>query len=199
MRKYHPAFVEGTTNVHTTAFKEHTAMDMHAHAMLLFRKQCATHLTEYSPIMAALLQPSMDSTTREQLKRKFDITYMIAKENLSFTKMKAICQLEERHGADLGPGYKNDCSCAVFIHFIARDLQNQLMLSLSHSKYFSLQADGITNAQNIKNELFLVLYFDPHAKDGMVHVHDFFLTVRQLSSGTARGLFACLKGAMEHM
>ncbi len=33
---------------------------------------------------------------------------MIAKEKLAFTKMKPICELEERHGVDLGVGYKND-------------------------------------------------------------------------------------------
>ena len=52
------------------------------------------------------------------MKRKFDIAYMIAKENMSFTKMKAVCALEERHGADLGEGYKNDRGCSVFVELL---------------------------------------------------------------------------------
>ena len=65
------------------------------------------------------------------------------------------------------------------------------MMTLSRSKFFSLQADGSTDAGNIDEELFLVLHF--------VHVHDSFFTVRQLSRGTAKGLFDCLKRAVEYM
>ena len=65
--------------------------------------------------------------------RKFDIAYMISKENLPFTKMKAVCELEERHGAEFGQGYKNDHACATFIEFIAHEQQEQLMAALSRS------------------------------------------------------------------
>lgn len=98
MRNYRPAFIEGTTNIRTT-FKEHAVRDMHAHAMVLFKKEHARDFTEYSPIGAALLHlKSMDKTTQERMKHKFDIAYMIAKENLSFTKMKVVCALEKRNG-----------------------------------------------------------------------------------------------------
>ena len=63
---------------------------MHARATVLFKKQRASSVCEYAPIAAALLQPSMDDATREWMKRKFDTAYMIAKENLPFTKMKAV-------------------------------------------------------------------------------------------------------------
>ena len=69
----------------------------------------------YALITAALLQPSMDKATCTRTKRKFDVAYMIAKENLPFTRMKAMCELEERHGAELGQGYKNDQACATFV------------------------------------------------------------------------------------
>ena len=44
----------------------------------------------------------MDPTTQDHIKRTFDIAYTGAKEMLAFTKMNAICELEERHGADQG-------------------------------------------------------------------------------------------------
>ena len=72
--------------------------------------------------------------------------------------------------------------------FIARGQQEQLTTALSRSKFFSLQADGSTDAGNIEEELFLVLFFDPYSKDGKVHVRDSFFTVRHLSSGTSQGL-----------
>ena len=45
--------------------------------------------------------------------------------------------------------------------------------------FFSLQADGSRDVSNVEDELFLVLYFDPYANNGKVHVHDIFFTVRQ--------------------
>ena len=113
--------------------------------------------------------------------------------------MKVLCELEERHGVDLGRGYKNDRSCATYVEFIACDLQEQLMTALSRSKFFSLQADGSTDAGNIEEELFMVLHFDPYSKDGKVHVRGLFFTVRHLSSGTGQGLFDCMKRAVEYM
>ena len=38
MRNYRTAFLEGTTNVRTSSFKEYAAADMHARAMVLFKK-----------------------------------------------------------------------------------------------------------------------------------------------------------------
>ena len=75
----------------------------------------------------------------------------------------------------------------------------KLLAALSGCKFFSLQADASTDADNCEDELFLVLYFDPHSSDGKVHVRDRFFCVRQLSSGTAKGLFECLKGALTSM
>ena len=68
--------------------------------------------------------------TRERTKRKFDITYMLVKEKLAFTKMASVCQLEERHGVNLGAGYKNDQTCATFVKYIACDQQNTLQSTL---------------------------------------------------------------------
>ena len=54
-----------------------------------------------------------------------------------------------------------------------------------------MQADGSTDAGNVEDELFLLLYYDQHAKDGKVHVHDRFFTVRQPKSGNAEELLDC--------
>ena len=42
------------------------------------------------------------------MKRKFDICYVMAKENLTFCKYPALHELEECHGVDLGFVYKTD-------------------------------------------------------------------------------------------
>lgn len=48
MLNYRPTFIEGTTNIRTSMFMDHAAMDMHAHTITLFRKQQANHVAEYS-------------------------------------------------------------------------------------------------------------------------------------------------------
>ena len=110
-----------------------------------------------------------------------------------------MCALEEWHGADLDEGYKNDRGCSVFVEFITRDQQERLVAELTRSKFFSLQADGSTDAGNIEDELFLVLYLDYHSTKGKVCIVNSFFTVRLLKSGTSTGLFDCLKNALEYM
>ena len=39
MRNFRQTFIEGTTNVRTSTFKEHAATSMHERAMGLFKKQ----------------------------------------------------------------------------------------------------------------------------------------------------------------
>lgn len=116
---------------------------------------------------------------------------------MAFAKMGALCELQERRGVDLGQGYKNEKAHASFVHYNA-DKQWQILVSaLAGTKFFSLQADGSTNAGNV--ELFLVLYFDAHVKDRKVHVHNRFLTVRQPKSGNTEGLFEGFKNAVSHV
>ena len=63
---------------------------------------------------------------------------MLGKEKLAFTKMASVCELEERHGAKLGAGYKNYQACATFIEFIAHEQQNKLLDALSKARLYSL-------------------------------------------------------------
>ena len=176
MCNYSNAFIGGSKNLRASSFKDHTASDMHARAMLLLKKQSSSDVTEYTPIAKAL--HTLDSDAEGKLKHKFDTAFFISKENLAFGKMGALCELEERHRVDLGQGYKNNKACARFVDYIADEQRQILVGALAGVKCFSLQADSSTDAGNVEDELFLVLYFDSLAKDGKVHVHDRFLTVR---------------------
>ena len=114
------------------------------------------------------------------------ISYFIAKENIALVKMKYLFEVIERQGASDGHGYRNDKTCATFVHYIAEDLELQLPSHLSKVKF---QSYASTDFSNIDNELFLVLYFDPHTNDGKVYVRDKFLAIRQPYSSTGFGLF----------
>lgn len=199
MRNFRAAFVEGTTNIRLSTVKDHASTDMHARVMLLLKKQQGASVFDYSPIAVSLSQFSMDASTKTKIKKKFDITYLIAKEKLAFTKMAPICELEERHGVDLGAGYKNDKACSMFTEFISRDLRLTLKSKLSQCHFIGVQADATTDAGNTEVELFLVIYFDPYATDGIVHVRSAFLSARYLESGTGEGLYASFESAMKYM
>ena len=75
MRNYSAAYIEGSSNLRASSFKEHAASVMHAYAMLLLKKkQGSANLLEYAPIAKALL--TLDDTATARIKRKFDIAYM---------------------------------------------------------------------------------------------------------------------------
>ena len=98
MCNYNPAFVVGSKDLQVFSYKEHAATNMHKQALFLSKKQSSSDVTEYAPIAKAL--HNLDGDTALKVKRKFDI----AKQNLAFTKMGPLCELEERHGVDLGEG-----------------------------------------------------------------------------------------------
>ena len=115
---------------------------------------------ECAPIAKALHK--LDNAATARMKHKFDIAYVIAKQNMAFAKIGPLCELEERHGVDLGEGYKNELACASFIDYIAQEQQQSLVSALSRAKFFSLQADSSTDAGD---EVFLVAYCDPYSSD----------------------------------
>ena len=197
MRNYSPAFIDGTTNLRTSSFKDHAATEMHARAMTLLKRERGVDVRDYAPIARAL--STMDEASRQTMKKKFEVAFTIAKNNMAMTKMKPICELEERHGIDLGQGYKNNQACATFIEFIALDQQRSLIEVLSRVNFFSLQADGTTDSGNTEDELFLAVYFDHSAADHKVCVVNRFFSVRRPNSGTAKGLSDCLKQAVKYV
>ena len=62
--------------------------------------------------------------------------------------MVPFCELEEKHGVDLGIGYKNKDACADFVKYIAQVQMEQLTTVLAKVKFFSIQADSTTDAAN---------------------------------------------------
>ena len=136
---------------------------MHKRSVILLSKSRSSDVVQYAPIAKAL--STLYPDTASQLRRKFEIAYMLCKEGLAFTKMGAICELEEKHNVDLGTGYKNNQACANFVEYIAQSQREKLADVLGKAKFFSIQADGSTDSANVEDELFLVLYFDVHTQD----------------------------------
>eukprot|EP00731_Ephydatia_muelleri_P017065 Em0010g163a len=200
MRNFRSTFIEGITpNLRTTSFKDHAKSDMHARAMMLFKKKQAgpSNASSCPPIIQMI--QNLDAETEARVKRKFDIAFFICKENLSFLKMGSLCELQTRHGVDLGEGYKNNKACTEFAHYIAEDQLSILKKVLADAKFISIQADGSTDSGNSENELFLVVSFEANSNDRKVHVRSRFLAVQEIKRANAEGLFQCFKNAMSHV
>jgi len=76
-------------------------------------------VTSYSPIAQSLLSMELNPTVKEQIRRKFEISFVLAKEHIPFLKYPAVLTLEEKHGVDLGTTYNNRDSARNFVHCIA--------------------------------------------------------------------------------
>lgn len=138
----------------------------------------------------------LNSDAEQKLIRKFEIAYLICKERMAFLKMAPLCELEEKHGVNLGSGHKNNQACADFVDHIAQSMRECLSAVLAKAKFFSIQLDSSTDAGNIEDELFLALYFDPHVQDGRVHVRDKFFTVQRPNRSNAEELYQCFLRAL---
>ena len=144
---------------------------MRERAMLLLKHEQSTNVCDYAPIGRVLCR--IDEVAEAKIRRKFEIAYLMAKEEgIAFNKMNSLCQLEERHGVNLGQGYKNDLACSMFVDYIARDMRENLCDILQAANVFSIQMDGATDTANMEEELFLAVYFDPYSEDGSVHVRN---------------------------
>lgn len=132
-RNFNPAFINGSKNLRASPMKDHGKTDMHQMAMRLYNKYRAKDITDYAPIAKALC--TLDKKSKQTLQRKFDLAYFICKENLAFTKMAPLCELQAKHGIDLGTGYKNNQACTMFIEYIAEE-QRILLNEVEKSKIF---------------------------------------------------------------
>ena len=104
MHNFRSTFIDGTPYLRTTSFKDHANSEMHARAMMLFKKkQVGPSNASNCPPIIQLIQ-NLDAETLARVKRKFDLAFFICIENLSFLKMGSLCKLQTRHGVDLGEG-----------------------------------------------------------------------------------------------
>lgn len=64
---------------------------------------------------------------KQRLRHKFDISYFIAIEKISFLKYPYICELKQRLGVDIGTLYVDRKAGASFIHYIAEARQQDVL------------------------------------------------------------------------
>ncbi|CAB4004512.1 zinc finger 862-like [Paramuricea clavata] len=95
---------------------------------------------------------------KEQIKKKFELAYFVAKKELPFTMYEDLVTLEKHHGVDIGNAYVNRIECADFIDYHGEYLSKTLTNDLKEAKFYSVLTDGTTDCSVTEKELVYVLF-----------------------------------------
>ena len=135
----------------------------------------------------------MHQALKEQTRKKFDICYVMTKENV---KYPALHELETRHGVDLGPAYKTKDLAKNFTHYIVEAQHHNFMEALSLAPFCSFHMDGSVDAGRVEDELVVILYCKKDNSSEEIRSCTRFLSVQAPSRADAAGLVECLGGAL---
>ena len=122
---------------------------LRAHHALLAKQ----NPVQNSPIAQGLQRggKAAEEKTRKELEAKFNTAYLIAKEELPFTKYQAILSLQKKNGLDISTTYANDKSCN-FVAVISEVMTEELASEINEKNYISIMIDGATYASGKENE-----------------------------------------------
>ena len=196
VKNFSNVWVTGSSNHKSSNVLDHGRSEQHKVAMTRLRvEQSRAPASTYAPIARSLL--TMDKTVQEKMKKKFDICFVMAKENMAFRKYPALHELEVRHGVDLGESYKTKDSAKIFTHYIAESQRQGFFHSLSTAHFFSFLMDGSTDAGNLEDELIVILYCKKDDdKEEMKSCVRYF-AVKVPKKANADGLIECLGIALK--
>ena len=143
----------------------------------------------------------------EEMKRIFDISYLMVKEELPLKKYEKIIELERRHGVSHDSTYCNRTAATNFISYQSDHLKSQLSKDIANAKFFSVIFDGTTDCAVVEQEAVFAIYFDPDPniddastdQEPMVKVQMGFLSLENLTSSTAEGVVSGIKHALESL
>ena len=85
------------------------------------------------------------------MSKLFDIAYVVAKEEMAFTKYPSLMALEKRHGVEVGNTYMyaTEHKCKEFTMLIGETLREGVTDELKSSTYFSILMDGSYGAPSV--------------------------------------------------
>ena len=205
---FNRTFIDGSTNFKVSSVMDHANSEIHKIALNLFRRKGGQSAT---PINKDKNQPTLEfklgPQQQEEMKKKFDISYFVVKEELPLTKYEKIIELEKRHGVLHSSPYSNRTAATNFISYQSDVLKSQLAKDIANAKFFSVLFDGTTDCAVVEQEAVFAIYFNPDpdlndstVNDGqepMVKVQMGFISVENLASSTADGVVSGLKTALE--
>ena len=200
-KNFSEKWITGAESLRTSNIRDHAQCEQHKHAMTLLKREQARSkglgAASYAPIAKAL--PKLPDDERTRLRHKFDIAYFVASEKIAFRKYPRICELELKHGVDLGTTYMNDVACKTFVHYIAEANRQELAGTLDKADFFSLLMDRSTDKGCCDNELVLTVWCDFEGKDERVQTSMSFFKVTRPQAVSGQGLFQVMESALQSL
>lgn len=136
---------------------------MHSKAVNLERKPATlTDIYKSTPLGRAFSSGQQEE--RAHVRKLLEIAYMIAKEEIPFTKYPTIMELEKRQGVSLGSAYTTEHKCREFTVLIGECMRDKVLDYVRQSHYLAVLIDGSTDSTVIEKELVYVMYVGPEGK-----------------------------------
>ena len=142
-----------------------------------------------TPISRAMASASSEEVKRES--KLFDVAYVVAREDLPFTKYPLLIELERRHGVRVGQTYATEHKCKEFTMLIGETFREAALNELKMSRYFAILMDSSTDSSVKEKELVYVLFV---CADGKVKCC--LLCMKDVADATAPGIKTLLENAL---
>lgn len=194
---------EGSCNLRLSNVIDHANGEPHRKAMELHIAGTKMSMPQTSTKGQQLVTQGLSKMNQEDIdntRKKFEVAYFIAKEELPLVKYEQLLKLEEKHGVEFGVAYRNHKSCGVFINFISKEMEVRLCKKINESHFFSVLADGSDDVSVNEKEAIFVQYLDtsPPGSD-TIKVMTSFLGLNDLEYGNAGGIVHSIKRAFEEI
>ncbi|XP_071953114.1 zinc finger protein 862-like [Antedon mediterranea] len=147
-----------------------------------------------SQLQRAFLQSQ--KTKLLEVKKKMNIAYFIAKEELPFTKFGPLVTLHHKNGAEITPTYANHQVCAQLIGVIADSMKERFANDVDKQRYISILIDGDTDISVKECEILYVRMLENglpvnrlvgQAEVEHAHAAGVFSTVEKIFNNTGCG------------
>ena len=136
MPNFSNVLIKGSKNYRKSVTEEHgTKSGPHLKAMsphlkykdvLLNERANLLSSVHFANIHIALGRSTMDKNNLARTKRKFEVVYFFAKQQLSMTKYELLLRFGQMHGIDIDPTYLTDQYCGTFIYFCGNKLKKSI-------------------------------------------------------------------------
>jgi len=159
MKNYSSVWIYGADYQQMSNLLDHATSEQHKRAMAELQTAQARGsrmpVVQYAPIARAFSM--LSDIDRTRMRKKFDVSYLMAKESIAFEKFASLGELESRHGVELGHAYRTTPSAKLFSHYIAEAQHQQFIRSLCENNFYSFLMDGSNDEGNIEQELIVIL------------------------------------------
>ena len=123
---------------------DHVGSDVHKMAMARMKADMVK-ASGSSAVLTLAIGRSMctlDIEGQAQMKRKFELCFMMAKESIAFNKHPGLLQLQQRHSVDMGHAYSTVTSVKSFTGFMKLHVYVYSVyenLSFYHFRFLNVQ------------------------------------------------------------